>query len=330
MSQQTTRRRDGNETWFRLREWTKGQTPAERLAGHILRAEGFNSIDPSHPLGGKDGLKDIICDRDGKKWIGAAYFPRGQQSLKIIRDKFLDDLKGVAANRVEGMAFVTNQELTLGERKKLKGSAGEVEIEIFHLERITSILDSPKCYGIRLEFLDIEVSKEELSALIADNENLMKEVKAIAERTLALLENPERVRVEDKGETLKILKAFRFLLDESNINASHYEYLVKDYFETLDRGIPILISSNTFADFIEKVTGTKPQVREFPREWEVDWGLYTHHCQAVASGDSKTDEDRLIDYAIAQDRHIELNQAALDVFNSTHESLLIAINSSDY
>ena len=28
----TTRRNDGRETWFRLLEWDKGQTPAERLA----------------------------------------------------------------------------------------------------------------------------------------------------------------------------------------------------------------------------------------------------------------------------------------------------------
>ena len=50
------RRTDGDETWTRLLSWTKGQKPSERLASHILRADGYKSIDPSHPLGGQDGL----------------------------------------------------------------------------------------------------------------------------------------------------------------------------------------------------------------------------------------------------------------------------------
>ena len=58
------RRLNGEETWYRLREWTKGQAPAERLGGNILYSEGFVSIDPSHPLGGPDGIKDLKCIKD--------------------------------------------------------------------------------------------------------------------------------------------------------------------------------------------------------------------------------------------------------------------------
>src|SRR2546430_1257704 len=102
----TTRSRDGRETWRRLLAWDKGQAPAERLAGHILRLEGFSSVNPSHPLGGPDGLKDIVCIRDDKKWIGAAYFPREQQSLTEISKKLAGDILGVSANKVDGIAFV--------------------------------------------------------------------------------------------------------------------------------------------------------------------------------------------------------------------------------
>ena len=70
------RRTDGDETWNRLLNWIKGQKASERLAIHILRAEGYRSIDPSHPLGGKDGLIDFVTSRDNIRWIGAAYFPR--------------------------------------------------------------------------------------------------------------------------------------------------------------------------------------------------------------------------------------------------------------
>ena len=41
-------------------------------------------IDPSHPLGGKDGLKDMTLSFEGKRWIGAVYFPRGQQTFTVI------------------------------------------------------------------------------------------------------------------------------------------------------------------------------------------------------------------------------------------------------
>lgn len=41
-----------DETWHRLREWTSGQTPSERLAAQLLAEEGYSEIDPSHPLGG--------------------------------------------------------------------------------------------------------------------------------------------------------------------------------------------------------------------------------------------------------------------------------------
>ena len=39
------RRTGGDETWNRLLTWTKGQKSSERLAAHILRAEGFKSVD---------------------------------------------------------------------------------------------------------------------------------------------------------------------------------------------------------------------------------------------------------------------------------------------
>lgn len=53
------RRNDDRETWHRLLEWDKGQAVAERLAAVILLNDGFCGIDLSHPLGRRDGLKDI-------------------------------------------------------------------------------------------------------------------------------------------------------------------------------------------------------------------------------------------------------------------------------
>ena len=36
-----------------------------------------------------------------------------------------------------------------------------VDVRIYHLERIANILNTPKMYGIRLEYLEIEMTKEE-------------------------------------------------------------------------------------------------------------------------------------------------------------------------
>lgn len=152
---------EGKETWHRLLEWDRGQAPAERLAALLLNEDGFENIEPSYPLGGKDGLKDFTLNYKGIKWIGAVFFPRGQVGFKEIKEKFKHDLSGIKTNTAYGFAFFTNQELRLAERKELTELDNTIDIKIYHLEIIASMLNRPANYGIRLEFLDIEMSKEE-------------------------------------------------------------------------------------------------------------------------------------------------------------------------
>ena len=159
-----------DETWQRLREWTNGQAPSERLAAQVLIDEGFGGIDPSHPLGGKDGGKDALCSKQGEKWIMAVYFPRGKKDFAEIRAKFRSDLSGALRNNAAGIAFVTNQEIRLSEREELRLLAGATELDLFHLERITAILDKPSMAGIRHQFLGIvedsvSVLRDELSKM---------------------------------------------------------------------------------------------------------------------------------------------------------------------
>ncbi|MCL9844270.1 glycine-rich domain-containing protein [Ralstonia solanacearum] len=149
-----------DETWHRLREWTNGQAPSERLAAQILISEGFSDINPSHPLGGKDGGRDGACTRDGKPWITAVYFPRGQQAIKHFRKKLKGDLAKVPPGQAVGVAFVTNQELTLSERQRFIEETRPLSLEIFHLERITAILDKPSMAAVRKQFLDIDADSQ--------------------------------------------------------------------------------------------------------------------------------------------------------------------------
>lgn len=158
----------GDETWNRLLFWSDAQKASERLAGHILAAEGYKSIDPSHPLGGRDGLKDITCKKDSVSWIAACYFPNGQKSFKDIQEKFLHDATAIPKKKNSGFIFLTNQYLKISEREKLAKSTQLKNTVIFHLEMVVHILNKPENYGIRLEFLDIEMNREEQIAFFAD------------------------------------------------------------------------------------------------------------------------------------------------------------------
>lgn len=141
-----------DETWHRLLQWTNGQGPSERLAAQILLREGFESLDPSHPLGGPDRGQDATCIRAGKRWTMAVYFPRNQQDFRDIEAKFTSDLEKAQGSGCDGIAFVTNQELRLAERRALI-SRWEGNVELFHLERVTAILDNPEMTSVRDQFL---------------------------------------------------------------------------------------------------------------------------------------------------------------------------------
>ena len=171
------RRAGGRETWHRLREWDKAQSESERLAARLLSIEGYNGIDPSHPLGGPDGGLDILCKKDGQKCIIAVYFPRGQMGFREIQEKFEGNLAKASAHDAMNFVFFTNQELTLGERVKLEDLAPPIAVDIYHLERIASCLDNPSGYGLRLEFVSIEMTKEEQISFFNDRDQVLYEIR---------------------------------------------------------------------------------------------------------------------------------------------------------
>lgn len=183
------RRSKGSEAFHCLKEWDQGSASSERLSAVLLRVEGYQSVDPSHPLGGPDGLKDLICTRGDKKFVVGVYFPREKVRFSAIKKKFQSDLKGVESNEAEGFVFVTNQELRISERDSLQEIAKDVEIDLFHLERVSSILNTPACYGFRLEFLDIDMTKEELLAFITSREAGMIQIQKEQQEILSLLKS---------------------------------------------------------------------------------------------------------------------------------------------
>jgi len=154
------RKKYGEETRYRLIEWTEGKPASERLGGYILSVSGYEKIDPSQPLGGRDGKKDLICEKEGILWIAACHFPRGQKNFSVIKNKFSRDLIGVKRNKAKGIVFITNQAITVNQRETLKNLTN-LEVEIFHQERILGILNSPKGFAARQEYLGINMTMEE-------------------------------------------------------------------------------------------------------------------------------------------------------------------------
>lgn len=157
------RRSKGIETRQRLLEWGSDRGSGERMSYQLLHLEEYKDITPVHPMGGKDGKKDVFFKKNENTWISACYFPNGQQNFTAIKKKLKDDLQSVKSNGATGIAFITNQYIRQGQQKLLQNLAHRMnaEIEIYSLDRVSAILDTPLGCGIRLDFLDIEMSKEE-------------------------------------------------------------------------------------------------------------------------------------------------------------------------
>lgn len=150
-----------DETWHRLREWTNGQAPSERLAVQLLLFSGYEEVDPSHPLGGPDGGEDILCKKDGLRCLAAVHFPREPQNFREIKKKFQSDFQKAEAQQspIDRFLFITNQELRRAQRDELRKlaekAAKDIDVHPYHLERITGILDSPGMQPVRRQFLSI-------------------------------------------------------------------------------------------------------------------------------------------------------------------------------
>lgn len=176
-----------SDTELKLKHWRGDQLGSERLAAAILHLEGFSAVDPQCPLGGPDGLKDVLCEKNDWKYVAAAYFPASDQKFQKTRKKFIGDLAGVAAHKADGIVFITNQVLTPGERVKLHdlASAKGHKSLVYHLERLRAILDSPGGYGVRLEFLQVPLSLEEQLSFFSRRESSLAE--ALREHTATVL-----------------------------------------------------------------------------------------------------------------------------------------------
>lgn len=171
-----------NNAYSILLNWDKGTPDAERMCAQLLKLEGYEKIDPQHPLGGPDQKKDIVCYKHNKKYVAACYFPTGEHAFTVLQKKFNNDIEGVEQNKADGFIFITNQKITQKNREKLI-EKHKFSIDIYHNERILTLLNAPTGYGIRLEYLNIPLSEEEQISFFSQQNSFIEQALDVLNKT---------------------------------------------------------------------------------------------------------------------------------------------------
>lgn len=169
---------DPRLTEERLKSWLDSNQPQrERLCLHLMPILGdYFDVNPRRPKGGPDGARDIEAKNKVNETIWGAIGFRNSandsvEDKKWVSKKFKDDLSNALKQKadLEYFVFFTNVDLTPLEVKKLSDDRykeGVEKIKVFYREKLRQILDSSKGYGYRLQYLGIEMSKEEQTSFI--------------------------------------------------------------------------------------------------------------------------------------------------------------------
>lgn len=199
----------GRDTDERLKSWLSSQTDQERLCiGLVSVLGGYINIAPRRPLGGPDGARDIQATAlaSGRAvWFGVGFL-KVANDTKAQRTQIVNKCKGDidAALKenpaLQAFGFFTNVDLKPAEESDLRAYAKAKSIdgfEIYNRERLRSILDSPAGYGLRLEFLDIPMDKEQQLAWLASHHSRLEQLQTVTRRMESMLEiqNPLRLLI---------------------------------------------------------------------------------------------------------------------------------------
>lgn len=136
----------------------------------------YSHVEPRRPKGGPDGARDLqaIYSDQLPVW-GAVGFRNSAKDdngdKKWVRDKFKDDLQSALKENpaLKGFVFFTNVDLTPVKQNELRNYAkgkGIGHVDIFIRERLRLVLDNIEGWGYRLQFLEIEMFREEQLAFI--------------------------------------------------------------------------------------------------------------------------------------------------------------------
>ncbi len=176
----------------------------ERLCTDLLSLDQrFSQVRSRSPKGGPDQGRDIEAVFESRYLaFGAVGFIDGANDSapqrRQIRKKFRDDLASALKHRADLDVFVffTNVALTPTDQDELRKDARELKrtliVELFTREQMRAALNTPKGFGLRLGYLDIEMSKSEQTSFFAA---YGEEIQATITRTFTSLDR-SMARVE--------------------------------------------------------------------------------------------------------------------------------------
>ena len=232
------------------------QLERERLCLAVLALDKrFSEVNPRHPRGGPDGGRDIeAVFRQEQRVFGAVGFVNqandSAEQKKIIQKKFEEDLNSAlaAAPKPEVFVFLTNVNLTIGEKNELvsKAKAKRLEhAEIFDRERIRIALDSPDGFAARFQYLYISMSEEEQASFFSrwgdDIQSLVatgfQRLEGTLERLLFLQE------ATDVVQTLVVVLELRESYPAEQIG--HFRAFCSLYLKEVRHGIESILFGST-------------------------------------------------------------------------------------
>ena len=178
---------------YQLESWNKNSADAERLIAKMLVNMGYKFVSTQNPRGGRDGKKDILCnDFKNNPTVVGVYFPISKVSETEIEKKFKNDLKGASRNKITNFLFCSNCYIRAKLKSQLKNfaSATKINANIYDVEDLENFLNSPSGYGIRNDYFNIELSKEEITSLLDSYIHNQNEIiKQIAMQTMTTINN---------------------------------------------------------------------------------------------------------------------------------------------
>lgn len=206
---------DSRLTEERLRGWLdSNQVQRERVCAQLLPMLGpYSDVEPRRPKGGRDGARDLQAIFSDQFIIWAAVGFRNSakddnEDKAWAKKKFKEDLGAALEENqsLQGFVFITNIDLTPGEQDELKETAkgkGLSHVAVFIRERLRLALDSVEGWGYRLQFLDIEMTREEQLAFI----------ERFGARLERMLEKQREELAERQNEIEAKLRRIEFLHD---------------------------------------------------------------------------------------------------------------------
>ena len=170
------------------------------------------------------------------------------------------------------------------------------------------------------EKLTIAISPKNFSERKVDLERLRQFLKHACRYTSAVIPSDLRQNVgtpvQISSDSLRFLKATRFLLDDKDDNKD-YRSLAEAVRGSLERVVPVLLRSATFDDFIENANA-QLQIGDLPREQTPPPDLIRISYRVLSWGKYPVGPRDIASWGVFRNRRVIMNQIAKNHFDEIH------------